>query len=287
MPSSSAIHAQWNLKALITALAVSRNGGAVAVALGDGSLRLMAAHADAQTPKEMKLHNGISLSLQPDADAHAFLSGGDDGKVFIIDPALPAPTLLAESKNQWVDHVASSADGEFRAYTTGKFIHLLNAEGEKVGEPLAHPSSIGGLAFSPNGKRLAASHYNGVSLWWTNAKDQTPVKLMWKGSHLNLIWHPDGKTILSTLQESALHGWRLSDNKEMRMEGYVAKIRSMDFTARGRYLASSGADQVICWPFFAGGPWGKPPVTLGGNDTRLVTRVAAHPSWSPPDTMTG
>lgn len=272
----SAIAKQWHFNVPIASLAVNRNGTWVAAAMGDGSVRFLPTHDEADKPKEMALHNGVSLSLRADADDHAFLSGGDDGKVFIVDPKLDAPTLLAEHKNQWIDHVAGSVDG-LRAYTVGKNLYMLNAEGEKHGEPLAHPSSIGGLAFSPNGKRLAASHYNGVSLWWTNAKDATPVKLMWKGSHLGVIWHPDGKTLLTSLQENALHGWRLSDNNEMRMQGYATKIHSMAFTAKGKYLATAGADQVICWPFFGGGPWGKAPATLGGQDARLVTQVAAHP----------
>lgn len=278
MPApSSAVARQWNFNIPITALTANRNGDWVAAALSDGSLRFLAAHEDVEQPKEMALHNGVSLSLKADADAHAFLSGGDDGKIFIIDPKLDAPTLIAEHKNQWVDHVASSIDGNFRAYSIGKTVHMLNEAGEKHGVPLLHPSSIGSMEFNPNSKRLAASHYNGVSLWWTNAKDAVPVKLVWKSSHLGLVWHPDGKTLLTSLQENALHGWRLSDNKEMRMEGYASKIRSMNFTPKGKYLATSGAEQVICWPFFGGGPWGKSPLMLGGTDGRLVVQVAAHP----------
>ncbi|MGE3623987.1 MAG: WD40 repeat domain-containing protein [Bdellovibrionales bacterium] len=277
MSRSSAIHRQWNFNVPIVALAINRRGDWMAAAMGDGSLRLLPASDEAEQPKEMTLHNGVSLSLQPDADDHAFLSGGDDGKVFIIDPQLEAPTLLAEQKGKWIDHVAASAEGEFRAYSVGKKIHLFDAEGEEryVAET---PSSPGGLAFSPNGKRLAASHYNGTSLYWTNSKDAAPVKLMWKGSHLGVIWHPDGKTVLTSMQESALHGWRLSDNKEMQMQGYAGKVHSMSFSAKGRYLATGGAEQAICWPFFGGGPWGKTPLTLGGNNNnRLVSRVAAHP----------
>jgi WD40 repeat protein len=209
---------------------------------------------------------------------HALLSGGDDGRVVIIDPILGTTTLLVEHKNQWIDHVVGSADGKFRAYNTGKKIYVLDEEGKaKFDAPLVVPSNPGGLAFSPNSKRLAVSHYNGISLFWLNAKDANPTTLNWKGSHLDLIWTPDGKCILSSMQESALHGWQLSDNKEMRMQGYAAKVRSMAFTLRGKFLATSGAEQIICWPFSGGGPWGKPPVTLGGSDTRLVTQVAPHP----------
>lgn len=275
---NSAIHSQWALGVPILSLALNRNGDWAAFSLADGSAALLPASDEAINPTIVKMHEGISLDLQPDADDHAFLSGGDDGKVLILDPNLSEPTFLAEHKNQWVDHVASSLDGKFRAYTTGKTIHILNEEGRpQFKTPLSVPFSPGGLSFSPNGKRLAVSYYNGVSLWWLNVKKPEAEVLEWKGSHLGLIWTPDGKTLLSSMQEGVLHGWQLADKKEMRMQGYASKIHSMAFTPRGRFLATSGAQQVICWPFSSDGPWGKPPLTLGGMDNRLVTRVAPHP----------
>jgi WD40 repeat protein len=277
MNPNSAIARHWDFSLPIASLAINRKGDWIALAMGDGSLRLLPANEEAKEAKELKLHNGVSLSLAADADEHAFLSGGDDGKVFIIDPALDTPTQLVEHKNKWIDHVASDGKEGLRAYSVGKAVHILNDEGEAVGEPRQAPSSPGGLAFSPNGKRLAATHYNGISLWWTNSKETAPAKLMWKGSHLGVLWHPEGKIVMTSMQESALHGWRLSDNAEMQMQGYAGKIHGMAFTPRARYLATSGADQVICWPFFGGGPWNKAPLTLGGLDGRLVTRVAPHP----------
>jgi len=275
---TSALHHQWTFDAPIVSLCVNRNGDWVAAALADGTLRLFPATDSTETPKTLKLHDGISLSLRPDADAHAFLSGGDDGKIIIIDPVLGETTLLAEHKNQWIDHVAGSADGKYRAYNVGKKIYVLDEEGhQKFTPPLTTPSNPGDIGFSPNGKRLAVTHYNGAALWWMNAKETTPASLVWKGSHLDLLWSPDSKILMTSMQESALHGWQLADGKEMRMQGYAAKIRSLAFTARGKYLATAGAEQIICWPFSGGGPWGKQPVTLGGTDNRLVTQVAPHP----------
>jgi WD40 repeat protein len=274
----SAVHSRWTFDAPILSLCVNRNGDWVAAALGDGTARLLPASDEAIEPKTVKMHDGVSLSLQPDADAHAFLSGGDDGKVLILDPVAESTTLLAEHKNQWIDHVASSVDGSFRAFNTGKKIHVLGEEGNEKFDPLFEvPSNPGGIAFSPNGKRLAVSAYNGVSLWWMNAKKPEAERLEWKGSHLGLVWSPDGQILMTSMQEGALHGWLIADKREMRMEGYATKIRSMSFTARGKYLATSGADQIVCWPFSGGGPWGKPPLALGGRENRLVTCVAPHP----------
>lgn len=276
MLTKSASARQWNFGVSIVSLAVNRRGDWLAAALGDGSLRLLPASDEADVPQEIKLHDGISLSLKPDADDHAFLSGGDDGRVFVIDPTIEAPTLLVETKGKWIDHVAASPDGH-RAYSVSKTVYLLDSEGKITGKPLEHPSGVGGMAFSPNGKRLAVSHYNGVSLWWVNAKESAPSALNWKGSHLPVAWHPDGKTVVAAMQENALHGWRIADNADMQMQGYSAKVRSLEFSPKGRYLVTSGAEQVICWPFFGGGPWGKSPLVLGGSDGRLVTHVAPNP----------
>ena len=79
------------------------------------------------------------------------------------------------------------------------------------------------------------------------------------------------------MQENALHGWRLEDGKDMRMSGYPAKSRSLSWSVKGRFLATSGANAAILWPFhFKDGPMGKSPLQLGARDA-LVTRVACHP----------
>ena len=79
MPFSPAIFRQWNFNLPVAGFAMNRDGTWVAIALGDGTLRLLPANDMAEQPKEMAAHNGVALSLVADADGHAFLSGGDDG----------------------------------------------------------------------------------------------------------------------------------------------------------------------------------------------------------------
>jgi len=252
-------------------------------AFGDGSLFVVPSDDAGEDPRRIPAHEGVSLDICADADDHAFLSSGDDGRLLLIDPAIEPPTLLAEEKGAWIDHVASGAGGH-RFYSSGKKLFRLDEEGNKNGEPLCFPSSIGGISFSPDGKKCAVSHYNGISLLWANAPDTPPELLEWKGSHLNSLWTPDGKIILSSMLDCALHGWKpgpsLQKNEagnEMHMQGYENKITSMGFTADKKYLVTAGSPQIVCWPFFDGGPWEKAPLMLGGAEARCVTQVAAHP----------
>ena len=77
--------------------------------------------------------------------------------------------------------------------------------------------------------------------------------------------------------EPTLHGRRVVDGKNMRMSGYATKVRSMSWSAGGKWLATSGADQLVMWPF-AGkdGPMGKEPKLLAPSKSRVAV-VACHP----------
>jgi WD40 repeat protein len=137
-------------------------------------------------------------------------------------------------------------------------------------------STVGGLAFAPKGMRLAIAHYNGVTLWFPNAQ-AAPDVLEWKGSHHHVAFSPDGKFVVTAMQEPALHGWRLVDAKHMRMSGYSARVRSFGWTAGGRWLATSGSDQLVMWPFQGkDGPMGKTPSMFAAFAVR-ATVVACHP----------
>jgi WD40 repeat protein len=141
-----------------------------------------------------------------------------------------------------------------------------------------HERSIEGVALAPKGTRLAAARYNGVSLLFPNTAAK-PVDLEWKGAHHGVCFSPDGRYVVTTMQENALHGWRIEDGKHMRMTGYPAKIKSWSWSAKGRYLATSGAEAAIVWPFFGkDGPMGKPPLELGTRANLKVTAVACHPA---------
>ena len=67
-----------------------------------------------------------------------------------------------------------------------------------------------------------------------------------------------------------LHGWRLADGKHMRMSGYSARVRSLSWTAGGEFLATSGSEQLILWPFDGkDGPMGRQPKILARAETRV------------------
>lgn len=279
----SAAAREWQVSSSILDMTINRRGQWAMMSLGDGSLVVLTAADTGLGPQPLPGHSGVSLACCPDAEDHAFLSAGDDGKLLLIDPEVDEPTILAEHQGKWIDCVATELGGH-RAYSVGKTLYRLDEVGKPCAEPFDLPSTIGGLCFSPDGKRLAVAHYGGVHVFWTNAVTTKPLELKWQGSHLNMVWSPDNQILLSSLQDGGAHGWRLGktldqpgEGSEMHMQGYETRIYDLVFTAGGKFLATSGAQQGVCWPFKDEGPWDKPPMMLGGTDTRIVTRVAPHP----------
>jgi WD40 repeat protein len=251
-------------------VAVHFLGDIAAFVLGEETL-VLARDGDQQ---RIQIHGGAILEAT--SDGKRIISGGDDGKLVATDAKGNSETLATDAKRRWIDHVAVAPDG--LAWSCGKQVFVRTAKDKDKGErTLDLPSSAGGLAFAPKGFRLAISHYNGAMLWFPNAPDAKPEKLDWKGSHLDVTFSPDGRFLVTAMQEPTLHGWRLVDGKHMRMSGYASKVRSMTWGPGAKWLATSGSTQLVVWPF-AGkdGPMGKAPKVLSPSEHR-ISAVAAHP----------
>jgi WD40 repeat protein len=229
---------------------------------------LVFAEPDGET-RRMAIHGGAILATA--ADGERIVSGGDDGKVVTTDTE-SSRVLAMDPKHRWIDHIALGRDGAI-AWSAGKSVFVQ----AKTLRTFEAPSTVGGLAFMPKGFRLAMAHYNGATLWFPNALQAEPERLEWKGSHLGATVSPDGHFLVTTMQEPMLHGWRLSDGEHIPMSGYDARVRSLSWSAGGEWLATSGATQLVLWPFHGkDGPMGKTPLLLTPTDYRIDV-VACHP----------
>ena len=227
------------------------------------------------TERRVAVHAGGILGAA--SDGQRIVTGGDDGRVVATDAKGEPETIATDAKRRWIDRVAVMADGV--AWAIGKQAFVLPAKGkDKAARAIDLPSSAGGLAFAPKGFRLAVAHYNGATLWFPNAPEVKPEKLEWKGSHLDVTFSPDGRFLVTAMQEPTLHGWRLVDGKHMRMSGYAAKVRSLTWGPGAKWLATSGSTQLVIWPFGGkDGPMGKSPKVVSPSEHR-ISAVAAHPT---------
>ena len=243
-------------------------GRTAAFVLGEEAVVLVRDKGDEQ---RLLIHAGGILSAA--SDGVWVITGGDDGKVFVTGEKGDSKLVASDAKHRWIDHVATGPDGAI-AWSAGKSAYVMTGKGDP--RTVEVQSTVGGLAFAPKGVRLAIAHYNGVTLWFPNAQ-AAPEALEWKGSHHHVAFSPDGRFLVTAMQEPTLHGWRVVDAKHMRMSGYSARVRSFAWTVGGKWLATSGAEQLVMWPFQGkDGPMGKSPKMFAAFAVR-ATAVACHP----------
>jgi WD40 repeat protein len=242
-------------------------GGVPVLALGDGTALLIEADGE----KRSVLHKGGAILVAARAGKR-LMTGGDDGRILATSTDGSAQEIFHED-GKWIDALVGRDDSAI-AWSSGRDVSARDPQGNV--KHFTAPSSVRGLAYAPKGYRLAIAHYNGATLWFPNAA-AAPEVLTWKGAHLDVCFSPDGRFLVTSMQENALHGWRIADKQDMRMSGYPAKTRSFSWSSDGHWLATSGAQACIVWPFKdKDGPMKKQPRECGVRQAK-VSRVAFHP----------
>jgi WD40 repeat protein len=258
----------FSFDAYVTAALVETDGEAV-FALGDGQIAW-------ERGARQSAHDGAVLAAVRHPTGEGVITGGDDGR--LVWSRRDGVRQLAEAKGRWIDSLAVQPGASLMAFGAGREARVIDLADAGFSRSFAHERSVADVALDARARRLAVATYGGAALWYARIAEQQPVMLRWAGSHIGVRFSSDGRFLISSMQENSLHGWRLSDARDMRMGGYPAKVRSLAFLDGGRMLATAGANGVVIWPFAgADGPMGKQAMEIGFDETALVTRVAAEP----------
>jgi WD40 repeat protein len=268
----------FDFDAYVTAVHFDASGRTM-FALGDGTVRAVAAGGFVT----VEAHQGAILCACPHPAGAGLITGGDDGRVVWtrLEGEEIAATLVAQVKGRWIDAVAASNASGLIAFAAGRELHVRDIGDAAFTRVFSHEKSVADVAFDAKGRRLAAATYNGAALWYARIAEQKPQLLKWAGSHVLVAWSPDGRFLMSAMQENQLHGWRLADSKDLRMGGYPGKVKSLAFLSNGLMMATSGSNGAVIWPFAgATGPMGKDAAEIGHDASAMVARVAGTPALS-------
>ncbi|MGW3353763.1 NACHT and WD repeat domain-containing protein [Nonomuraea rubra] len=215
---------------------------------------------------------GKAATVAISPDGHTLVCAGDDGLLQLWDitnrsaaRALGKPVGGLNSK---VATVAFSPDGNTLA--TGEdegIIRLWDvtdlSDPQARGKPLTgYPSGVdspdGGVvsvAFSPDGRTLAAAGGNGAIRIW-NVADPAAAEALDKphaGREVqaqSVAFSPDGRTLVSAGWDNAVRLWNIADPTRMKPLGkpllaHLSEVSMAAFSPDGRTLASAGVDRSV------------------------------------------
>lgn len=236
-------------------------GDGAAFGLGDGQVVGFA--GGAVTPLARQ---AAAVSALVAGQAGSIYAASQDGSVLAIGPdtrEITAPDGV------WVEALA--VHGERVAFAKERSVSVFEGS-EAIAVFRDHPSTVTGLAFSPDGRQLAACHYNGVTLYDLTGEAEVE-SLSWKGSLIALSWSPDGRFVVASTQDRELHIWDLVTSKDYRLGGFAGKVRSCVWTPDATHLVTTGADVIAAWPM-AGEPGALPPREIGYVYNATVRSIA-------------
>jgi hypothetical protein len=152
-----------------------------------------------------------SIAFQP---AGSLLAAGTlDGAVTLLDPLHPAaPVSLPMPVNKNTDH----------------------------------KNSVRAVAWSADGRSVAASQPSGALLWDVNQPGTEPRVVCKDALDVrSLAFKPDGMTLLCGKADGRIVGWPLRQGREVTFSGHTASVNSLRFSPRGDTLASGSSDGTI------------------------------------------
>jgi WD40 repeat protein len=220
-------------------------------------------------------HKEWVLGLTQTPDGKTLVTGDDKGVIIVWD--LPAAKELRRwQATQWIRSLGISPDGKtvaasqhtpFIRFKTGledyvPHFHLWDAESGRSKLDLSKEIKEGmsSVAFSPDGKWLAAGHGNTQT-----EKDQgkiflidptTGKKIRELAGHPvgtnDLAFHPDGKHLFSCGRDQQIKIWALQDGKLVHEFGKFADrgvwINAISISLDGKLLAAAdGAGHVLIY----------------------------------------
>ena len=199
-----------------------------------------------------------ALAAAPDGKTLA--SVGDDGVVQIWDVAAGKAGSKLTGAGDWLLSVAFSPDGKTIAagaingnwhlwdVATGKKTLTVPAVTPPVpNQPPPTPAAVAALAFSPDGKTLAAGGTDG-QIYLFNVADGKFIRVLTGHTSgvTGVAFHPTGTLLVSSSKDRTVRLWTPATGALIKaLEGHSAWVESVTFIAHGTRLATASADQTV------------------------------------------
>jgi WD40 repeat protein/mono/diheme cytochrome c family protein len=283
-----------NLESFDSLMAGGKRGAPVIA--GKSGESLLMKYIDGTLKPRMPLGDELSAEemgvIKAWIDAGAKAPGGASptaaSKPAVDSPVAPAKsdkTGLPEIKpiapvKAAISSLAFQPGGAALALGSYREIVLIGADGKPIAKLEGHVNQVRGLAFSPDGKLLAAAggnpgQFGEIKLWSLADKRELLSIRGHRDNIFAIAFSPDGKLLASCSYDRMVKLWDTATGKEVRtLKDHTDAVFAVAFSPDGQLLASASADRTIkIW----NPATGERLYTLGDGLDAMNT-VAFHPA---------
>ncbi len=202
----------------------------------------------------------------------------------ILEALGPVPVTCRDPVTPWpfwaVGSASYSPDGtELAVGSADGFVTLCSSRSRRLRAILPHPDRVMSLAYSPDGKILAAAggdwemgtRKGFVRLW--NVASARELATVAPGCDIEfaVAFSPDGKTLAWCGRDRIITLWDVDQNRTRAIcVGHEGTVRALAFHPSGDRMVSAGFDGTLrFWNTATGAEDGK-PIQLGGRSSNCV-----------------
>ena len=125
----------------------------------------------------------------------------------------------------------------------GSLVTTLNSSPKLDTFLRAHDGDVRAVAFSPDGRRLAAGAYGHAAVVWEAETGKELFTLHGNASVTAVTFSPDGGRLVSASSGGTVQVWEMASGQEiLTLRGGTTSLCSMAYSPDGRRLASWGMD---------------------------------------------